>query len=73
MIIPRTRVNTSQNAPEGRLTYLQRVHGEHDSIYGAIKNQDTEAARAAMRTHLSNSRERLRKGKNSHTVQPPKT
>jgi GntR family transcriptional regulator, transcriptional repressor for pyruvate dehydrogenase complex len=72
MIIPRTRVNTTQNAPEGRLNYLQRVHSEHDSIYNAIKNQDTEAARAAMRTHLSNSRERLRKGKNAHTVQPQK-
>ncbi|MBX3586899.1 MAG: FadR family transcriptional regulator [Ramlibacter sp.] len=61
MIIPRTRVNTPQNAPEGRLNYLQRVHGEHESIYNAIRNQDAEAARAAMRTHLSNSRERLRK------------
>ena len=61
MIIPRTRVNTPQQAPEGRLNYLQRVNGEHESIYVAICNQDAEAARAAMRTHLSNSRERLRK------------
>jgi len=61
MIIPRTRVNTPQNAPEGRLSYLQRVNGEHESIFFAIRNQDPEAARAAMRTHLSNSRERLRK------------
>ena len=70
MIIPRTRVNTTQNAPEGRLNYLQRVNSEHESIYNAILNQDAEAARAAMRTHLSNSRERLRRGKNVHTVQP---
>ena len=70
MLIPRTRVNTLQNAPEGRLKYLQRVHGEHESIYNAIRNRDTEAARAAMRTHLSNSRDRLRKGKNAHTMQP---
>ena len=70
MIIPRTRVNTTQNAPEGRLNYLQRVHSEHESIYNAIRNQDAEAARAAMRTHLSNSRERLRRGKNAHTTQP---
>jgi len=62
MIIPRTRVNTPQNAPEGRMLYLQRVHGEHESIFDAIRNRDAEAARAAMRTHLSNSRERLRKG-----------
>ena len=61
MIIPRTRVNTPQHAPEGRLSYLMRVNGEHDSIYLAIRNQDPEAARAAMRMHLSNSRERLRK------------
>lgn len=61
MIIPRTRVNTPSTAPEGRLNYLQRVHGEHESIFNAIRNQDAEAARAAMRIHLSNSRERLRK------------
>ncbi len=70
MIIPRTRVNTAHNAPEGRLNYLQRVNGEHESIYNAIRNQDAEAARAAMRTHLSNSRERLRRGSNLHTTQP---
>lgn len=61
MIIPRTRINTASAAPEGRLTYLQRVHAEHESIYEAISAGDTEAARAAMRTHLSNSRERLRR------------
>ena len=70
MIIPRTRVNTAHNAPEGRLKYLQRVHTEHESIYNAIRDQDPEAARVAMRTHLSNSRERLRKGNNAHTLQP---
>ena len=61
MVIPRARINTAQAAPEGRLNYLQKVHGEHESILSAIRNQDPEAARAAMRTHLSNSRERLRK------------
>jgi DNA-binding FadR family transcriptional regulator len=61
MIIPRTRVNTPSTALEGRLNYLLRVHGEHESIFNAIRNRDTDAARAAMRTHLSNSRERLRK------------
>ena len=73
MIIPRTRVNTTHSAPEGRLSYLQRVHNEHESIYHAIRNQDAEAARAAMRTHLSNSRDRLRRGKNAHTMQPQTT
>ena len=52
------------------MNYLQRVHAEHESIYNAIRNQDAEAARAAMRTHLSNSRERLRRGTNVHTLQP---
>lgn len=61
MMIPRTRVNTPSSAPEGRLNYLQRVNGEHESIFNAIRNQDTDAARAAMRTHLTNSKERLRK------------
>ncbi|OIQ76425.1 HTH-type transcriptional regulator LutR [mine drainage metagenome] len=61
MIIPRTRVNTPSTEPDGRLSYLLRVHGEHDSILNAIRQNDTEAARAAMRTHLSNSRERLRR------------
>ena len=69
MIIPRTRVNTLQSAPEGRLQYLQRVNSEHESIFNAIRNQDSEAARAAMRTHLSNSRERL-KNSGSHGPEP---
>ncbi len=67
MIIPRTRVNTPQSAPEGRLVYLQRVNSEHENIFAAIRNRDADAARAAMRTHLSNSRERLRR------TQPPDT
>ena len=71
MIIPRTRVNTAHSAPEGRFNYLQRVNSEHESIYNAIRNQDAEAARAALRTHLANSRERLRRGNNAHTMQPP--
>jgi DNA-binding FadR family transcriptional regulator len=61
MIIPRTRINTASSAPEGRLNYLRRVHGEHEYIFNAIRNQDVDAARAAMRTHLANSKDRLRK------------
>ena len=64
-IIPRTRIKTADQAPEGRQAYLERVHGEHESIYNAIRNHDTEAARAAMRTHLSNSRDRLRKARDA--------
>ena len=61
MIIPRTRLKTAASAPEGRLPYLERVHHEHENILEAIRRQEPEAARAAMRTHLSNSRERLRR------------
>ncbi|KRC04425.1 GntR family transcriptional regulator [Hydrogenophaga sp. Root209] len=61
MIIPRTRINTASSAPEGRLAYLQRVHTEHQNIFNAIRQRDADAARMAMRTHLSNSRERLRR------------
>lgn len=61
MLIPRTRVNTARLAGENRRDYLHRVHAEHQSIVDAIANRDPEAARAAMRTHLSNSRERLRR------------
>ena len=60
-LIPRSRIDTSALAGEGRREYLKRVHAEHDSIVSAIANHDPEAARAAMRTHLSNSRERLRR------------
>lgn len=58
-IIPRARVNTPGMAQGNPADYLDRVHREHEDIYRAILRQDPEAARAAMRTHLSNSRERL--------------
>lgn len=61
MIIPRTRVNTANLAREDRTAYLQRVCREHESIYDAIAKRNAAAARDAMRTHLSNSRERLRR------------
>ncbi len=61
MIIPRTRVNTANLAREDRHAYLARVCREHDAIYVAIANRQPEAARKAMRTHLTNSRERLRR------------
>lgn len=64
MIIPRTRLKTAQHASEGRLAYLQRVHHEHECIYEAIKSQNPELARMAMRNHLSQSKERLRRSQN---------
>jgi DNA-binding FadR family transcriptional regulator len=59
-IIPRARLNTPGLDLGRPADYLERVNHEHEDIYKAILRKDPEAARAAMRTHLSNSRERLR-------------
>ena len=59
-LIPRARAKQRTPIDETKRAYLRRVHDEHASLWNAIKNQDTEAARAAARTHLSNSRDRLR-------------
>lgn len=61
MIIPRARLESPEGLSDERRQYLRRVNGEHESIYDAIANQDPDAARAAMRTHLANSRERRRR------------
>ena len=61
MIIPRARLDSAEPQSPERREYLRRVNGEHESIYDAIAAQDAEAARAAMRTHLANSRERRRR------------
>ena len=61
MIIPRARLDGLPDLSDEQRQYLKRVNGEHESIYDAIRNQDSEAARAAMRTHLANSRERRRR------------
>jgi len=61
MLFPRTRVNSAQLAGEKRTAYLGRVNREHERIYDAIARGAPEAARAAMRAHLENSRERLRR------------
>lgn len=61
MMIPRARLEPALPvAPEGQ-AYLRRVNVEHESILDAIARQDADAARAAMRTHLVNSRERRRR------------
>jgi DNA-binding FadR family transcriptional regulator len=61
-IIPRARLDPPGTAPDpARRAYLRRVNAEHESIVDAIHNQDPEGARAAMRTHLANSRERRRR------------
>jgi GntR family transcriptional repressor for pyruvate dehydrogenase complex len=60
-IIPRARLEAAQAMTDERRQYLRRVNGEHESIFDAIAAQDPDGARAAMRTHLANSRERRRR------------
>ncbi|AQV98265.1 FadR family transcriptional regulator [Cupriavidus necator] len=57
-VIPRSRLQ--MDTPK-RESYLERLNDEHESIYEAIERGDAEAAKASMRLHLTNSRERLRK------------
>jgi len=60
-IIPRARVNSARLTQNDPANYMERVAREHEDIFNAISRQDPESARAAMRTHLGNSRERLRR------------
>ncbi|MEP6502722.1 MAG: FadR/GntR family transcriptional regulator [Betaproteobacteria bacterium] len=60
-IIPRARLNAEAVDAQAQLGYLRRVNAEHESIFDAIASGDSEGARAAMRTHLANSRERRRR------------
>ena len=59
--IPRTRLNTWRLSPEPAVDYLDRTHKEHERILQAIERKDPESARACMRMHLADSRERLRR------------
>lgn len=61
MMIPRARLEPPGPLTPERQAYLRRVNTEHESVVEAISRQDPEAARAAMRTHLANSRERRRR------------
>jgi DNA-binding FadR family transcriptional regulator len=69
-IIPRARLNSARLAQDDPATYLERVMREHEEIYDAILRRDPEGARAAMRTHLSNSRERLRRAQEAIEATP---
>ncbi len=61
MVIPRARLTAGAPPDATQQAYLRRVQVEHESILDAIAAQDADAARAAMRTHLANSRERRRR------------
>jgi DNA-binding FadR family transcriptional regulator len=57
-MIPRARLEKTEPVTPERSEYLRRVTVEHESILHAIDRRDPEGARAAMRTHLTNSKER---------------
>lgn len=69
-ILPRVRLEPAQALDPARLAYLRRVHGEHASIFDAIAAGDAEGARAAMRTHLVNGRERRRRAAEAAAAGP---
>jgi len=60
-MLPRQRLDLFGGDRRRRLDYLKRLQQEHTDIFLAIERRDPDAARAAMRLHLSNSRERLRR------------
>lgn len=57
--IPRSQFPTLPDA-ESR-EYLEKVLGEHERILDAISEQDPDAARHAMREHLTGSQKRYRR------------
>jgi GntR family transcriptional repressor for pyruvate dehydrogenase complex len=61
LVIPRARMETFKFVGLSHSEYLERVHQEHMQIAAAVVRGDAEAARAAMRLHLADSRERLRR------------
>ncbi|CAN5450820.1 FadR/GntR family transcriptional regulator [soil metagenome] len=71
-LIPRNRIDAVRN-DELRTEYLGRVNREHEEIYAAIARGDADSARAAMRIHLTNSRERLRQAQHAATLLNRKT
>ena len=59
--LPRKRLEIGQYAAESKEAYLMRIHLEHQAIHDALARSDPDSARAAMRMHLVNSRERMHK------------
>jgi GntR family transcriptional regulator, transcriptional repressor for pyruvate dehydrogenase complex len=57
IMLPRTRLDPSYEMSDA--THVARVVLEHENIHDAIARSDPEAARAAARVHLSNTRHRL--------------
>jgi DNA-binding FadR family transcriptional regulator len=60
LVIPRARVDLFGTDAQARKRYLDGIQREHAQLYHAIARRDAELARAAVRLHLTHSRERLR-------------
>jgi GntR family transcriptional repressor for pyruvate dehydrogenase complex len=58
IMLPRTRLDPTYEMSDPE--HLTRVVHEHENIHAAIARSDSEAARAAARVHLANTRDRLR-------------
>lgn len=61
-LIPRARLNSAALGDNAVEAYRLKLRQEHEDIYSSIARGDAEGARTAMRRHLSNIRERLRRG-----------
>jgi GntR family transcriptional regulator, transcriptional repressor for pyruvate dehydrogenase complex len=59
VLIPRTLIPTHRLGSVTLADYLRRINAEHHQIMSAIRAKDPDGARAAMRMHLSGSRDRL--------------
>ena len=68
-LLPRARLSSARIPRDSPAIFIERVTREHEDIYTALERRDAESARAAMRTHLSNSRERLRRAHELHEAQ----
>ena len=60
-LLPRLRIDLFKDDAAAKVLYLRTLQVEHAHILDAIRRGDAEGARGAMRLHLTNSRERLRK------------
>lgn len=72
-IIPRYLVGFSKAESKVMHNYLERVQTEHRDIVNAIKAGDRDAARKAMRIHLTHGRERYRNLRSAVKDTPAKT
>jgi GntR family transcriptional regulator, transcriptional repressor for pyruvate dehydrogenase complex len=59
-LLPRARIDLFKDDAAAKRAYLRVLQVEHGNILDAIRRADPEGARAAMRLHLTHSRERLR-------------